>query len=149
MNVFIRFFHQSSVVFVKSTVLSIVWFLCEANSKNPGTRREQEYGAFSTDLSNTFDCIYYNPLTTRLFWNVVTSNFLNSTFPYSRNWMPGVRIDNSYSRKSKNNCSVLHDSILGPLLFNIDLIDLILECEDQKINSNADDSILVQKICLP
>ena len=30
--------------------------------------------------------------------------------------------------------------MLGPLLFNIDLIDLFLECEDDNINSYADDT---------
>ena len=31
-------------------------------------------------------------------------------------------------------------SVLGPLLFNIDLIHLFLECEDDNINSYADDT---------
>ena len=30
--------------------------------------------------------------------------------------------------------------MLGPLLFNIDLIDLFLECEDANISSYADDT---------
>ena len=30
--------------------------------------------------------------------------------------------------------------MLGPLLFNIDLIDLFLECEDDNISSYADDT---------
>ena len=33
-----------------------------------------------------------------------------------------------------------HGSVLGPLLFNIDLTDLFLECEDGNINSYADDT---------
>ena len=38
--------------------------------------------------------------------------------------------------------------MLGPLLFNIDLIDLFLECEDDNISSYADDTtpIPVHKI---
>ena len=31
-------------------------------------------------------------------------------------------------------------SVLGPLLFNIDLIDMFLKCEDDNINSYADDA---------
>ena len=30
--------------------------------------------------------------------------------------------------------------MLGPLLFNIDLIDLLLECEDDNVSSYADDT---------
>ena len=32
-------------------------------------------------------------------------------------------------------------SLLGPLLFNIDLIDMFLECEDDNINRHADDTV--------
>ena len=31
-------------------------------------------------------------------------------------------------------------SVFGPLLFNIDLIDVFLECEDDNVNSYADDT---------
>ena len=31
-------------------------------------------------------------------------------------------------------------SVFGPLLFNIDLIDVFLECEDDNFNSYADDT---------
>ena len=50
-----------------------------------------------------------------------------------------VTINNSYSNKH----IILHgapkSSVLGPLLFNIDLIDLFLECENDNINSYMDD----------
>ena len=32
-------------------------------------------------------------------------------------------------------------SLLGPLLFNIDLIDMFLQCEDDNINRHADDTV--------
>ena len=50
------------------------------------------------------------------------------------------RINNSFSRKSKIKYGVPHGSVLGQLLFNIDLIDLFLECEDDNISSYADDT---------
>ena len=49
-------------------------------------------------------------------------------------------INSSYSRKSDIKCGVLHGFVLGPLLFNIDLVDLFLECEDGNITRYAGDT---------
>ena len=49
-------------------------------------------------------------------------------------------INNSYSRESEIKYDVPQGLVLGLLLFNIDLIDLLFECQDDNISSYADDT---------
>ena len=42
---------------------------------------EEEFGAFFTDLSKTFDCMDHNLLITKLSWYGVTPKLLNLIFP--------------------------------------------------------------------
>ena len=100
----------------------------------------EEFGALITDVSKALDCIDHNLLITKLSWYGVTPKSLKLIFSYLSNRTQGVRINNSYSRKSEIKYIVAQGSVLGPLLFNIDLIDLFLECEDDNISSYADDT---------
>ena len=100
----------------------------------------EEFGAFLTDLSKAFDCIDHNLLITKLSWYEVTPISLKLIFSYLSNRTQYVRINNSYSRKSEIKYGVPQGSVLGPLLFNIDLTDLFLEYEDDNISSYADDT---------
>ena len=101
--------------------------------------RGDEFGALFTDLSKPFDRIDHNLLITKLSWHGVTTKSLNFIFSYLRSRTQSVRINNSYSNKREIMNGVPQVSVLGPLLFNIDLIDLFLECKDN-INSYADDT---------
>ena len=51
-----------------------------------------------------------------------------------------IKVNNSFSRRSSIEYSVPQGSVLGPLLFNIDLIASIYECEDSNIANYADDT---------
>ena len=102
--------------------------------------KREEFGAFFTDLSEPFDCIDQNLLITKLSWYGVTPISLKLIFSYLSNQTQCVRLNNSYSRKSEIKFGVPQGSVLGPLLFNIDLTDLFLECEDDNIRSYADDT---------
>ena len=99
----------------------------------------EEFGAFFTDLSKAFECIDHNLIAKRS-WCGVTPISLKLIFSYLSNRAQGVRINNSYSRKREIKYVVSQSSVLGPLLFNIDQIDLFLECEDDNISSCADDT---------
>ena len=97
-------------------------------------------GSFFNDLSKAFDCTDPNLLITKLFWYGETPKSLKLIFSYLSNRTQGVRINNSYSIKSDIKYGVPQGLVLGPLLFNIDLNDLFLECEDYNITSYADDT---------
>ena len=51
-----------------------------------------------------------------------------------------LKFKTSHSDKSNIEYGVPQGSILGRLLFNIDLIDLFFECDDSEIASYADDT---------
>ena len=102
--------------------------------------KREEFEAFFTDLSKAFDCIDYNLLITKLSWYGVTPISLKLIFSYLSNRTQCVRINNSYGRKSEIKYGVQQGSVLGSLLFNIDLTDWFLECEDDNMSSYADDT---------
>lgn len=96
--------------------------------------------AFFTDLSKAFDCIYHKLLITKVCWYGVTPISLKLIFSYLSNRTQGVKVNNSYSKKSEIKYGVSQGSVLALLLFNIDLIDLLLEWEDHNISSYSDDT---------
>ena len=100
-----------------------------------------EFGALLTDLSKAFDCIDHKLLIAKLFCYEVSPSSLNLIFSYLSNRTQHVKMKTSYSDKSNIEYRVPQGSILGPLLFNIDLIDLFFECDDSEIASYVDDTI--------
>ena len=51
-----------------------------------------------------------------------------------------IKINKNVSDKTDTDFGILQGSVLGPLLFNINLIDLFYECEDSNVASYADDT---------
>ena len=93
-----------------------------------------EFGALLTDLSNAFDCIDHELLIAKL----VSSSSLNLIFSYLSHGTQDFKT--SYSDKSSTKYGIPQGSILGPLLFNTDLIDLFAACDDSEIANYADDT---------
>ena len=65
---------------------------------------------------------------------------LNLIHSYLSNRTQRIKINNSFSRRRSIEYGVPQGSVLGPLLFNIDLTDLFYECEDSNIANYADDT---------
>ena len=72
-----------------------------------------EFRTLLTDLSETFDCIDHKRLIAKLFWYGVSSTAHANTL---------IRSSIEYG--------VPQGSVIGLLLFNIALIDLIYECDN-------------------
>ena len=72
--------------------------------------------------------------------SISCTEFLNFIHSYLINRTRIIKFNNSFSRRSKIEYGVPQGSVLGPLLFNIDLIDLFYEYEDSNIASYADNT---------
>ena len=99
-----------------------------------------EFGALLNNLSKAFDCIHHKILIAKLFCYGASLSALNLIHSYLSNRTQRIKINNSFSRRSSIEYRIPEGSVLGPLLFNIDLTDLFYECEDSNIASYADDT---------
>ena len=102
--------------------------------------RGYEFSALLTDLSKAFDCINNPLLIAKLYNYGVSPLSINLIFTYLNNRSHRTKINNCFSERSRIEHGVPQGLILGPLLFNIDLIDLFYECEESNIASYADDT---------
>ena len=91
--------------------------------------RGNQFGALLIDLSKAFDCIDHTLLIAKLYEYGVSSSALNIISSYLK-----------HSARSNIEYGVPQGSILGPLLFNINMNDLFYECEENDIANYADDT---------
>ena len=97
-----------------------------------------EFGALLTDLSKAFDCINNPLLIAKLYNYGVSTLSINMIFSYLSNRTHRTKINECFSERSR----IEHGATrlnFGPLLFNIDLLDLFYECEESNIASYGDD----------
>ena len=81
-------------------------------------------GALLTDLSKAFDCINHPLLIAKLYNYGVSPFSINMIFSYLHNRTHQTKINECFRERSRIEQDVPQGSILGLLLFNIDLIDL-------------------------
>ena len=102
--------------------------------------RGNQFRALLTDLSKAFDCIDHKILIAKLCEYSVLSSALNIIFSYLKHRTQRTKINDCFSARSNIEYGFPQGSILGPLLLNINMIDLFNECEDNDIANYADDT---------
>ena len=102
--------------------------------------RGNQFVALLTDLKKAFDCIDYKLLIAKLSKYGVSSSALNVILSYLKYRTQLTKIKECFSTRSNIEYGVPQGSILGPMLFNINTIDLFYKCKENDIVNYADDT---------
>ena len=110
-------------------------------------------GATLIDQSKAFDCLPHDLLIAKLKAYGLGGKSLKFIFSYLRNRKHRVRIGSSLSEWLEIMFGVPHRSILGPIIFNIFINDLLYLIQDCEICNFADDNTIysyhmISKTCL-
>ena len=92
------------------------------------------------DLSKAFDCFDHSLLVAKLHWYGLSPLSLKLILSYFSNRTHRIKLKECFRNRLKNEYGVQQGSILGPLLSNINSIDMLYECEDSDIENYADDT---------
>ena len=98
------------------------------------------FGALLTDFSKAFDSVDHSLLVAKLHWYGLSPLFLKLIFSCFINRTHPTKIKECFSIRLKIEYGALQGSISGPLLFNINSIDMFYECEDYDIENYADNA---------
>ena len=100
----------------------------------------KEFWALSTGVFKAFDCIVQKRFIAKLLRYGFSPTVLNLIHLYLTNRTQRIKINNSFSKQSVIEYGIRHRSVLGSLLFNINLTDLFNECNASNIINYVDDT---------
>ena len=99
-----------------------------------------KFGALLTDLSKAFDWLDHSLLVAKLHWYGISPVLLKLIFSYFSDRTHRTKIKEYFSNRLKIKNGVPQGSILGPLHFNTNLVDMYYEYEDSDTENYADDT---------
>ena len=101
---------------------------------------KQFCAAILTDLSKAFDCICYDLLIAKLNAYGFDKKALNLIYDYLTGRSQKIKVSSSLSSELNISYGVQQASILGPLLFNIDICDLFFVSITSDMANYADET---------
>ena len=104
------------------------------------TDRGNQFEALLIDLSKGFYCIDHKLLIAKLSEYDLSSSALNVISSYLKHRTQRTKINDCFSTRSNIEYGVSQGSILGSLLFDINMIDLFYQCEENYIGNYDDDT---------
>ena len=99
-------------------------------------------GAILMDLSKAFDCLNHELLIAKLDAYGLGRSALEFIYSYLSARKQHVKVNGSFSNWRETNLGVPQGSVLGPLLFNIYINDMLDLMEDAEICNYADDTTI-------
>ena len=99
-------------------------------------------GAVMMDLSKAFDCLRHDLLIAKLHAYGFSHDALSLLYSYLHNRQRRVKVNGSFSSWKQLTLGVPQGSVLGPLLFNIYINDLLLSLNNTDVCNYADDTTL-------
>ena len=105
-----------------------------------GLDKRSVAGGLLTDLSKAFDCINHELLIAKLDAYGFNHNSLRTILSYLSNRKHRTKVNNSYSKWKTIKTGVPQGSILGVLLFNIYINDMLYFTEEGTLANFADDN---------
>ena len=105
-----------------------------------GVDQGHVFDALLTDLSNAFDYLPHNLLIAKLNAYDFDKKAVRFVYDYLTSRKQRIKISDTYSSWQEILLGLPQGSILGPLLFNIDICDLFFIIEDCDIGNYADDN---------